>query len=359
MTAPTKAGAMSPMALARLTAEHWWVHRGHVLCLARDIDYQRKPTLLWVAYYRPTPITPLGQSARTWARAIQHLASHPDRAEAVRLAEAAVDGGEIQVPPDPDQARAVAEWLDREAGIAGFVSPEELPHLDVVPFRYDPTRPPTEADGLQIGRDDAGTWRTYQERYPDSTLTAGHATNVEAYWAAHALRKLAPWATTVDVRADGGDDEPGRCRFARESLADRVDTIGERFAEWRKPVVPLSEATMTIKGVTGLHLARVGRGDWSVVRTVDNRSLLSGVGSQAKATTAARALAALGDLATVPVYVMAHMPALNDDIKAIRWELAGSHLDASRWAEESRARAAERRREVAEAAEAARAARRR
>lgn len=334
---------------ADLPVERCWVHRGHALYLAQDIDYSREPRALWHVYYRPRPLSPLDRNPLKRVREVQHLASDPDGAEVIRLAETVVGAGQIQTAPDIEQTRLKAESLDREAGIAGFVSPEDLPRLDVVPFRYDPTRPPLPEGGLQIGRDDAGTWRTYQERYPASTLTAGHATNVEAYWACHHLRDLAAWATTVDVRAAGGEDEPQRCQFARESLAGRVDRVGEDFARWREPVKVVPTTIREVKGVMGLRLARFVSG-WSVVRTADGGTVLGGIGSQAKATKAIRALAALGDLGTVPAYVLPSLPALREDFLAIRCETTGLSPDALAWAEKCRARAAEIRQAAAEKA---------
>lgn len=336
--------------VADLPVEHYWVHGGHALYLTQDVDYGREPRMLWHVYYRPRPLAPLDRNPLKRVREVQHLASDPDRAEVIRLAEAAVDAGRIETPPDIEQTRLKAESIDRETGIAGFVTPEELARLDVVPFRYDPHRPPLPEDGLQIGRDDAGTWRTYQERYPASTLTAGHATNVEAYWACHALREIAAWSTTVDIRTGGGEDEPRRCRLARESLAGRVDSVNRKFAHWRAPVESAPEAVREIKDVAGLSLARFGRGNWAVVRVIDDRVLLRGIGSQAKATVAARALAALGDLATVPGYVLPYLPALRDDVEAIKWEATGLSPEAPAWAEKCRARAAEIRQAAAEKA---------
>ncbi|ABW14415.1 hypothetical protein Franean1_5055 [Parafrankia sp. EAN1pec] len=211
-------------------------------------------------------------------------------------------------------------------------------------------RPPLPEDGLQIGQDDAGTRRTYQERYPASTLTAGHATNIEACWACHALREIAAWSTTVDIRTGGGADEPRRCQLARESLAGRVDSVNGKFAHWREPVESAPEAAREIKDVAGLRLARSGRGNWAVTRVIDNRVLLGGIGAQAKATASARALAALGDLATVPGYVLPYLPALRDDVEAIKWEATGLSSEASAWAENCRTRAAEIRQAVAEKA---------
>ncbi|MEX5635773.1 hypothetical protein [Parafrankia sp. FMc2] len=312
-----------------------WIYKGHALYL------RRRNEGFWQVHYLPRPM----ESGEV-DRQILEVDEDPD--EARRLAEAVGDAGDIKTRPDVEQTRLKAESLDREAGIAGFIAREDLPALDVVPFRYDPTRPPLPPDGLQVGRDDAGTWRTYQERYPGSTLTAGHATNVEAYWACHALRDLAPWAIVIDVRAKD-EDEPSRCRLEREILAGRVDGVGERFAH-RRTVLPEPSNAREVKGAPGLVLATAGRGDWAVVRTVDHRALVRGIRSQAKATAAARALAALGDLVTVPGYVLSHLPALREDAKAIEWESSGLSAEAPRWAKESRGRAAEIREAVTEKA---------
>ncbi|KPM55633.1 hypothetical protein ACG83_10090 [Frankia sp. R43] len=327
--------------------DHCWIYNGHALYVtSKPLRIRNDWRSNWEVYYRPFPY------ARTELAGMagrQVLAEHEDRDQACKAGETAVDAGDARTPPDVEQTRLKAESLDREDGVAGFIAPEKLPQLDVVPFRYEPAWPPMPPDGLEIGRDDAGTWRTYQERYPASTLTAGHADNIEAYWACHVLRDLAPWAITIDVRAEA-EGEPSRCRLEREILAGRVDAAGKRYASWRSTIHPEPKAPREVKGAPGLVLVNAGRGDWSVVRSVDSRRLLGGIGSQAKAATAARALAALGDLVTVPVYVLPHLPALREDVKAIEWEAAGLSLEAPQWAQRHRARAAEIREAVAKEA---------
>ncbi|OHV38290.1 hypothetical protein BBK14_33150 [Parafrankia soli] len=332
---------------ADLPVERCWVHCGHALYLAQDIDYSREPRALWHVYYRPRPLSPLDHNPLKRVREVQHLASDPEWAEAIRLAEAMVGAGQIQAAPDTEQTRIKADSIVREAGIAGFIAPEKLSQLDVVPFRYDPTRPPLPEHGLQIGRDDAGTWRTYQYRYPTSTLTSGHASNIEAFWACHSLREIAAWSTTIDIRAEV-ESEPQWCRFDRESLAGKVNRVGERFAEWRAPVPLAAEPTQKVAGLPGFHLVAFGRGNWSIVRNWDRRTVLSGIRAREKAATAARALAELGDLAVVPGYVLPFFPALREDIEAIRWEATGRSPEAPAWAERCRAHAAEIRHAVAE-----------
>jgi hypothetical protein len=211
------------------------------------------------------------------------------------------------------------------------------------------TRPPLPPDGLQIGRDEAGTWRTYQARYPASTLTSGHASNVEAYWACHGLRDFAPWALVVDIRLVD-EDAPQDCEFERKSLAGRVDRRGEDYARWRRGPQGLAEPEVVreVRGVEGLHLERYGRGDWAVART-DGMRLANGIGTQAKATVAARAFAALADWNAVPAYVLPHLPALVEDAKAIKWEAYGDPAGA----ESARLRAKKIRAAVAEKGHAA------
>lgn len=330
--------------VADLPVDRCWVHCGHALYLAQDIDYGREPRALWHVYYRPRPLSPLDRNPLKRVREVQHLASDPDWAEAIRLAETMVGAGQIQAAPDTEQTRIKADSLDREAGIAGFVAPEELARLDVVPFRYDSTRPPLPEHGLQIGRDDAGTWRTYQYRYPTSTLTAGHASNAEAYWACHSLRSLAAWSTTIDIR-DAVEGEPQWCRFDREDLVSKVDQVQERYARWRNGPERTSEPDLVreVRDVPGLRLERFGRGAWRVMQVSGGWSLIGEVGSEAKAREAARQLAELADWSTLPPYVITQMPALTSDTKGVASEALGL-LDAAErertWAKEYRAKVA-------------------
>lgn len=354
MTAPAPAHPVSVLNVSDLPVARSWVHQGHALYLVQDIEYSRDPAALWVTYYRPRPLASLPLSPAAREREIQILATGKGWEEVARLAEEAIDAGAAETPPDLEQTRLKAESLDREAGVAGFIAPEDLPKLDVVPFRYDPSRPPLPPDGLQIGRDDAGTWRTYQERYPGSTLTAGHASNVEAYWACHALRDLAAWAITVDVRVDGSENESAPCQIAREDLALRVDGVSQRFARWRQGPQFDSEpdAVREIRGVPDLHLSRRGRGLWAVVRNCDGWPLTDQlIASEVEARRAAKQLNELADWSSAPPpYVLVRLPALWADIAAIE-------ADACRWherAENSRQLAANIRRKVAEAERTAR-----
>lgn len=325
-----------------------WVYEGHALYFERKLDY-RRGTGWWEVYYRPFPY-PKTADAGLVGR--QVLASHADKAEARRLAEEAVDAGDVEVPPDARQTEAKAASLDREHGIVGFLGDDEVAQLDVLPFRYDPRRPPC-VNGLTVGRDGDGNWRTYQERFPDSTLTSGHASNVEAYWACWAMRGICAWAVTVDVRVEP-EDEPNWCGFERESLAHKVDSVHERYARWRAGPKRDGEPELAkdVKGVPALAVYRWGRGNWAVHRP-DRWQLAGGLGSEAKARAAAVALSRLADWADLPPYVMAEMPALLADVDAVKWDDARPE-----WAAERRLRAALARDDVAAKAAEAKARRR-
>jgi hypothetical protein len=306
-----------------------WIYAGHALYSERKIDYGRGSGW-WEVYYRPYPY-PKTNAAGLVGR--QVLASHADKAEVRALAEKAVDAGDVRTPPDARQTEAKAASLDRERGIAAFLGDDEVAQLDVVPFRYDPRRPPC-VTGLTVGRDPDGNWRTYQERFPGSTLTSGHVSNVEAYWATWAVRGICAWAVTVDLRVEP-EDEPTWCGFERETLAHKVDSVRERYARWRAGPTLDGEPELVkdVKGVPALAVYRWGRGNWAVHRA-DRWQLVGGLGSEAKARAAAVALSRLADWTDLPPYVVAEMPALTAEVDAVKWDDTRPE-----WAAERRLRA--------------------
>ncbi|WP_157904276.1 hypothetical protein, partial [Parafrankia soli] len=92
-----------------------------------------------------------------------------------------------------------------------------------------------------------------------STLTSGHADNIEAYWACWHLRDVTDWAVTIDVRHDEPAWEMGLLESRRVRLAHAVDRVEVRFARWRVGPNPAALARLADQrdtGVPGLRLAR-------------------------------------------------------------------------------------------------------
>jgi hypothetical protein len=231
--------------------------------------------------------------------------------------------------------QAVTDWakraVGREAGVSTFLWGDQLDdYLKAVPFVWRPDAPPLPEHGLQIDRDDDGTWRTYQTRYPGSTLTRGHADNIEAFWACHALRDLCAWSTTIDLRAEIDGYEYQWAEFDRETIAGKVDRVGERFATCRAPIPGDLRADLVepVRGVVGLAIGRLTPdgarpSDWALLVNTTGETLTGYcIPTKKAARAAAVELAALADWAALPNWLPDLLPGLKETVRRIRYRAA-------------------------------------
>ena len=224
--------------------------------------------------------------------------------------------------------------VNRERGVSTFLWGDSLAAYDTVPFVWRHDLPPLPEHGLQIDQADDGTWRTYQTRYPGSTLTSGHVDNIEVFWALHAMRKLATWATAIDVRIETdvapgtGDPDLAHAEIERELLAGRVDRVGKRFAKTRGgPEFP-ADLIEPVKGATGVVIGRLlpdGKkpSDWGIhVETTGQGITGYCIPTKTRARECAKALAAVTDWRTVPEYAPDLLPNLKETVRKIRYRAA-------------------------------------
>lgn len=221
-----------------------------------------------------------------------------------------------------------------EAGVSNFLTPERTEQLGrggAGRYVYEPDRPPLPPLGLNIARAEDGTWRTFQKRYPDSTLTSGHADNIEAFWACWHLRDVTDWAVTIDLRHDDPAWEMGLVESHRVRLAYAVDRVDTRFACWRAGPRPEIQARLADRrdvGVPGLRLARyhspggriwpwgveLGAG-WSLTRNC--------IPTIPAGRRVARSLGEVADWSAVPPWVLEGLPGFGGRVQSAVREALG------------------------------------